>query len=101
MRTSSSASPRKTGTTMPDDAPLPVAVCAPGHRAAAALILAVKGEEVSEIREHPWLEGYGDVLVFSPSAETAIPFPVMAPAWRVPFWQPFGGPLAYLPGGIA
>lgn len=50
---------------MTDDPPLPVAVCAPGHRTAAMITLAGRLQPVREIREHPWLEGYDGILLFS------------------------------------
>jgi hypothetical protein len=41
----------------------PVAYCAPGSKTAAALTLMLKGEQVAEIAEHPWLAGHTDILV--------------------------------------
>jgi hypothetical protein len=41
----------------------PVAYCAPGGRAAAAILLAMRGEEVARIVEHPWLEGATSIYV--------------------------------------
>lgn len=41
------------------------AFCAPGGKALAALTLMLNGDDVPEIREHPWLThlGPGDVLL--------------------------------------
>jgi hypothetical protein len=50
----------------------PVAYCAPGQHFAAALTLALKGEQVERIREHPWLEGRTDVLVMRRKPELFI-----------------------------
>jgi hypothetical protein len=55
---------------MPDD--YPVAYCAPGRRYAAALALALKGEQVERITEHPWLEGRTDVIVMAEPPELFI-----------------------------
>lgn len=50
----------------------PVAYCAPGERAAAALTLMLKGERVEQIREHPYLKGHSDVLVMRQPPEMFI-----------------------------
>jgi hypothetical protein len=58
----------------------PVAYCAPGRRMLAALVLALRGEQVSEIREHRWLEGLTDIYVMT---EPEFPLPVSVEAFRV------------------
>lgn len=40
-----------------------LAYCAKDHKVSATLCLALRGEQVSDIREHPWLEGDEIVLV--------------------------------------
>lgn len=63
-------------TPAPDDAvPLPVAYCAPGLKARSEAVLAERGEFVSDVVEHPWMEGYRDVLLMWPPPETPIEFP--------------------------
>jgi hypothetical protein len=42
---------------------LPVAYCAPGHLWEARLTLAANGEDVAEVKEHPWLVGQDAVLL--------------------------------------
>jgi len=46
---------------------LPTAYCAPGQRVYAGIILALKGEQVADIVEHPWLDGRTDVLIVNPA----------------------------------
>jgi hypothetical protein len=41
------------------------AYCAPGRKAAAELALFLRGESVTEITEHPMLEGTTDVVLVS------------------------------------
>jgi hypothetical protein len=54
------------------------AYCAPGRKAAAAGVLALSGERVDEVVEHPWLGADdGIILVNGPTRElTAVPFAV-------------------------
>jgi hypothetical protein len=42
----------------------PVAYCAPGNKAVAEVTLALAGELVEDIIEHPYLEGHSSTLVF-------------------------------------
>lgn len=63
---------------------LPTAYCAPGQKLAAALTLMFKGEDVAEIREHPWLEGSTDVLVVSTAEIEHIGWPVAGPEFMPP-----------------
>lgn len=44
-----------------------IAYCAPGRKMHAALALLAAGEQVAELTEHPFLEGYPDVLLVDPS----------------------------------
>jgi hypothetical protein len=44
----------------------PFAVCAPGSRFLAELVLALHGEQVSEVRESRFLEGMSGVYVITP-----------------------------------
>jgi len=44
----------------------PFAVCAPGRRFLAELVLALHGEQVSEVRESRFLEGMDGVYVITP-----------------------------------
>jgi hypothetical protein len=60
-----------------DEPPLPTAYCAPGRQFTAALTLALKGERVAEIREHPWLEGSADVLVVNTAEIEHVDWPVV------------------------
>jgi hypothetical protein len=46
----------------------PTAYCAPGRKQAAAVALALRGENYGEIKEHPWLEGRDDILMVYPEA---------------------------------
>lgn len=39
------------------------AFCAPGRMVLAAFTLMVRGVSADQIVEHPWLEGFGDVIV--------------------------------------
>ena len=55
-----------------------IAYCAPGWKAAAELVLVLRGEHVSEVTEHPWLEGTTDVYVFTPQ-----PFSAGMPPFRM------------------
>lgn len=59
-----------------DAPPLPTAYCAPGRQFAAALALALRGERVAEIVEHPWLEGSTDVLVVNTAEIELVDRPV-------------------------
>lgn len=64
----------------PDDArPLAVAYCGPGLKSRSEAVLAERGEAVSEVIEHPWLEGYRDVLLFWPPPDPPMEFPVSRP----------------------
>jgi hypothetical protein len=83
-----------------DETPLPVAYCAPGRHDAAALVLALKGETVSEIREHPYLEGYDGILVCTPPDEKPIPWPATytGPSMVMPLPIASPSPLAVLTG---
>jgi hypothetical protein len=54
-----------------DELPLPTAYCAPGRQFTAALTLALRGERVAEIVEHPWLPGSTDVLIVNTAEITA------------------------------
>ncbi len=58
----------------------PFAVCAPGNRFLAELVLALHGEQVAEVRESRFLEGMDGVYVITPPdfGEIAPPF-VFAP----------------------
>lgn len=60
---------------MSDDDKQPVAYCAPGKRPIAELTLLLHGEQVSEVREHPWLEGMADAIVCKRVPHREIPFP--------------------------
>ena len=48
------------------DHALPTAYCARGRKAAAEITLAARGEQVAEVREHPFLEGWTDILLLYP-----------------------------------
>jgi hypothetical protein len=64
------------------DEQLPVAYCAPGLKPLAALVLALRGEQVSEIVEHSWLlEGYEDTVIVAgpPPVFEIPPFQMSAP----------------------
>ena len=52
------------------------AVCAPGGKPYAALALLLAGEQVKEIREHPWLPFLepGEVILMRDPWEIAPPF---------------------------
>jgi hypothetical protein len=69
-----------------------LAYCAKGRKAAAALTLALRGEKVSEISEHPWLDGDQIVLInpdalHEPPQMPWEPFPL--PGFRpLDWWRP-------------
>jgi hypothetical protein len=70
-----------------EKAPVPAAYCAPGSRAVAELVLAVKGEAVTGVTEHPYLAGWDGILLVSPQALLEIaPLPLLT----VPVWGYFG-----------
>lgn len=77
-----------------------VAYCAPGRHDVAALALALKGETVGEIREHPYLEGFDGILVCTPPDEKPIPWPATytGPAMVGPMAFAPPSPLAILRG---
>lgn len=49
--------------------PAPAAYCAPGRREVAALVLALRGEQVSGVTEHPWLAGWDGIILVAPPGE--------------------------------
>jgi len=51
----------------------PVAFCAPGRRADAAATLAIKGERVEAIVEHPYLAGASEVIVVAEPPDLSDP----------------------------
>ncbi len=56
--------------------PHPFAVCAPGNRLLAELVLALHGEQASEVRESRFLEGMDGVYVVTPPLVFAPPPPM-------------------------
>ena len=55
----------------------PFAVCAPGNRLLAELVLALHGEQVAEVRESRFLEGMDGVYVITPPDFSKIEMPVV------------------------
>lgn len=55
----------------------PFAVCAPGNRPLAVLLLALHGEQVSEVRESRLLEGMDGVYVITPPDFGKLAAPLM------------------------
>lgn len=51
---------------MADPIRRPTAYCAPTRKTAAELALAARGEQAAEMVEHPYLEGWMDVLLVYP-----------------------------------
>jgi hypothetical protein len=58
--------PADEGGRLPGSDAKPFAVCAPGNRFLAELVLALHGEQVSEVRESRFLEGMSGVYVITP-----------------------------------
>jgi hypothetical protein len=52
-----------------------VAYCAPGCKAMAELVLAIRGERVREIVEHPWLAGDDDTVIVADMDAALTPDP--------------------------
>jgi hypothetical protein len=62
-----------------------IAYCAPGTRALASLILALRGEHADEIAETPVLDGQSSIiLVTEPDPQPLPPFPTLAEWPRLP-----------------
>lgn len=59
------------------------AFCAPGRKAIAELVLAMRGEEVGEVTESPVLEGSTDIIVadMTPLAVDPLAFTVAPPGY--------------------
>ncbi len=69
------------GGSLPDYDRRPFAVCAPGNRLLAELVLALNGEQVADVRESRFLEGMDGVYVITPPdfGEIAPPFAFTPP----------------------